>query len=148
MIYISYFAKVARHPLVLSGTVRPMSIARHAPAGWPEDDAVPSLFPWPFMIDQYKSGNLTAAGYELRYRECVLQNVSAKWIAERYANCVLCCYEAPEAFCHRHIVRQWLAEHYWLNVQELTFDGDAPPVPAPAVVKPERKETVEQLSLF
>ena len=119
MIYTSYFAHVKNHPRIASGELRAMSIALSAPAGWPDDEWAPALRPWPFMEKQYKADELTAAGYELRYRECVLRNISAEFILDHYDNCILCCHESPDKWCHRRIVQKWIAEKTGIIVKEL-----------------------------
>lgn len=110
MVYTSYFGYLSRTARIGSGVLKPMSIALIHPRGWDIDPVCPCLRPLEFMVRQYKDGTLTPIGYELRYRECVLQNISQEWVAKYYDNCVLCCYEKPEDFCHRHIVRKWLRE--------------------------------------
>lgn len=125
MLYTSYFAHIKNHPRIASGELRAMSIALSTPFGWPDDEWVPALRPWPFMEDQYKSDRLTVTGYEFRYRECVLRNVSAQFILNHYDNCVLCCHESPGNWCHRSIVQKWIAEKTGVIVQELDDLADA-----------------------
>lgn len=146
MLYTSYFARVKNHPRIVSGELRPMSIALSAPSGWLENNICFALRPWPFMVDQYKAGSLTEIGYEIRYRECVLKNISPEFILDYYKNCVLCCWESPEKWCHRRIVRKWIEETTWITIPELDEDGQKDSVQK--IV--EKKKDVEpiQTSLF
>ena len=141
MIYTSSFEIAAKHARVISGELRAMSIALDRPSGWPIDDVVYCLRPWPFMERYYREGNLTAYGYEDRYRVCVLQHRCAEWVAEHYDNVVMCCTEKPEEWCHRRVVRAWFGEK-GIEVHELTGD------PVGEEKKSERKERVVQLTLL
>ena len=66
--------------------------------------------------------------YENRYRAEILSCLQPKTIYQRLwnicadeesDNVVLLCYEAPDKFCHRHIVAEWLNHHLGCNVQEV-----------------------------
>jgi hypothetical protein len=147
MIYTSYFARIKT---TLPAGLRAVSIALRNPEGWPLDDTCPSLVPPPFLLDQWRGGNLTEAGYETRYREFRLRNLSAKWILSYYDNCVLTCYESPEKFCHRHIVRRWIQETAGVDVQELGETSTPVPASHAREFKEVRDVKVQaiQLSLF
>jgi hypothetical protein len=151
MIQTSYFARIKNHPHIASGELRAVSIALSVPPGWPEDAVCFALRPWPFMVHQYKDGSLTEFGYEQRYRECVLAKVPAQFVLDHYDNCVLCCWEAPDKWCHRRVVQKWIAEKTGTTIREL----DEPIKNAEAVTiikdlerKREAAGKTEQMELF
>ena len=148
MLYTSYFAHIKNHPRIASGELRAMSIAVSAPAGWPEDNVCFALRPWPFMVNQYKVGELSDVGYELRYRECVLQNVSREFILGHYDNCVLCCWEAPDKWCHRRIVQKWIAEKTGIIVPELDMERNYVAEAMQIITAGEKTVEPVQMSLF
>ena len=146
MIYTSYFAHVKNHALIVSGKMRAISISLSSPPGWPQDDWAPALRPWPFMLAQYKAGNLTEVGYEMRYRECVLSNISAEWILRQYDNCILCCWEAPDKFCHRQVIQRWVAEKIGMIIPELDFEEGLSDLQS-IMIENKKTESI-QMSLF
>ena len=100
------------------------------------------------MVNQYKAGELSDVGYELRYRECVLQNVSREFILDHYDNCVLCCWEAPDKWCHRRIVRKWIAEKTGVIVSELDADRNYVAEAMQIITSGEKIVEPMQMSLF
>jgi hypothetical protein len=147
MLYTSSFQHIQNHPLIKSKEFRAMSIALHAPSGWNEDNQIYSLRPWPFMELQYSSGVLSKIGYEIRYRECILKNVSAQWILSYYDNCIMCCNEDTENWCHRRIVSKWILEKTGVIIPELDFNGNDFNNEVVPVFKP-KEDVAIQMSLF
>jgi len=119
MIYTSYFSALRHIPEVDSGKLKAVSIALHSPRNWPIDNSAFSLRPFPYMVNRYRDGSITKEEYEFDYRSKILVNVSAFWILNYYNNSVLCCYESPDKFCHRHIVRRWIKEETGVDVTEI-----------------------------
>jgi hypothetical protein len=107
------------HPRVISGELKPRSIAFENPLAWPIDDWAPALRPYPHMESFWKSYSLTHYGYELLYKEQRLSCLAADFILSYYDNCVLLCHEMPGMFCHRHIVRKWIYEQKGVVIEEL-----------------------------
>jgi hypothetical protein len=148
MIYTSYFARIKNHPRIVSGELKAMSIALYAPPGWPDNDIAFSLRPWAFMVNQYKAGDLTPEGYDMRYRECVLVNVSPKFILEYYDNCILCCWESPEKWCHRKVVQSWIEEKTGIVIPELDKEHTPVVEAPPVIVKKEKIVEPLQMEMF
>lgn len=145
MIYTSYFSALRRIPAVQSGELRAVSIALYPPPQWSIDSQAFALRPWPFMVNQYRAGTLSAAEYERFYRDEILINVDPFGILKRYDNSVLCCFESPDKFCHRHIVRKWIREETGVEVMEITAE---PSEYGAQKIPPAQIITGEQLSLF
>lgn len=55
--------------------------------------------------------------YVTRYRAQILDNLDPQQVVRELENLangqdiVLLCYERPDAFCHRHLVAEWLKSH-------------------------------------
>jgi len=129
VIYTSYFAKAKNHPRVLSGELRPMSIAANRPSCWPDVEECFSFKPYPNLPSALKKGDITPPVYASTYRrqnlDCISRYVIDRLI-EAIDNTVLLCYETPEKFCHRKIVARWLLERGRVVVHELDYDGRLP----------------------
>ena len=121
MIYTSYFAVVNRHPLVAAGSLRPLSIARRAPPGWPIGQSASYLWPEYQLISEYKSGEVSSEEYERQYRAVTLSRLVPEEVVLSLEGRVMVCYEKTGDFCHRHIVAQWLQETTGTVVTELQF---------------------------
>ena len=62
---------------------------------------------------RYKSGQTNATEYETEFMQ-YLRSIDVKSIVEKVAknrDIILCCYEKPGDFCHRHLVAQVLNEN-------------------------------------
>jgi hypothetical protein len=108
-IFTSYFAVVEKLPL----SIYPVSIALFPPKGWKFDEFRP-LAPTPEILNAYRKDH-----DEAKYRESYIKMLMQRqirsscfvnnWLKSRYIGDVaLICYERPGAFCHRHIVAEWL----------------------------------------
>ena len=104
VIYTSYFAMVNRHPLVSSGSVRPLSIARRSPPGWPIGESASYLWPEYNLLMGYKEGLISPEEYERQYRAVTLSRLVPEEVVLSLEGRVMVCYEKPSDFCHRHIV--------------------------------------------
>ena len=111
-IYTSYFANVGKLPFdaVL------ISIARYAPKVWKGKECK-SLAPPPALLEKYKQTH--DAGEYTEWFNAVLDRKDIAPYKEMFEilsvghdrkehPIVLLCYERPGAFCHRHIVAEWL----------------------------------------
>ena len=106
MIFTSYFANI---PGIDPGR-RLVSIARKTPPGV-DVEPFPPLFPSPTLLSSYKNGKVDIEEYERIYREETLAKLNPKQIKRDLSGAVLLCYEKAGDFCHRNIVRKWLAEN-------------------------------------
>lgn len=152
MIYTASFDIARHHPRVNDEGLRMWSIAYKHPVGWDGKNVCLNFMPLQFMEDQLRNGQLTEQGYEMRFRECILDHASPSWLYDYYKG-VLCCHEPFGQWCHRHIVAKWFNEHGF-PVLELGFEdkgtvyrGTASPEPVkePEIVKPVK---MKQVSLF
>ena len=62
--------------------------------------------------------------YIKSYIDNVLNNLSAKSVANDLDGKILLCYENPNEFCHRHIVSAWLERDMNLDVNEVAVVGN------------------------
>lgn len=116
-IYTSYFAR--QH--LLPPAVVPISIALYPPKRY-RGRRYTKLAPTPEILEKYKAGGAEAE-YRIAYRKEVLARIDAKAFVNNlerfFGNLDVCflCYEKPDAFCHRHLVAEWLRENGF-NVEE------------------------------
>lgn len=114
-IYTSYFANIRNLPR----NCEPISIARYRPDWLPEIKQFLPLAPTPDML------NLPEPEYTAKYREIVM-NLNADVVHQLLKQLakgkvpVLCCYEPPGEFCHRHLAAKWLNWAQGLTVTEFT----------------------------
>jgi uncharacterized protein YeaO (DUF488 family) len=72
--------------------------------------------PWD-LVNDYKTGKITKKQYRNKY----IRQLKALYVnkfAKILEGKVLLCYEKPEDFCHRSIVREWI-NHYGYICMEL-----------------------------
>ncbi len=102
MIYTSYFAALKSIPEAI---VR-IGISRFPPK-WYSGISYKKLAPTPEML------GMSIAEYNPRF-EAILAALNPKQVAAeietlaRGQDAVLLCYEKPDEYCHRHLVRNWL----------------------------------------
>lgn len=112
-IYTSYFGNARNFP---ARTV-PIGITRYKPAYW-DGINIEDLAPSTNLLKKYKNKEIDEFIFEILYIEelkergydnpeklkRVFQNLTSLY------NVVLCCYEKPGEFCHRHVLAKWLGE--------------------------------------
>lgn len=106
MIFTSYFANIKN----VDKSRKMFSIARYTPKGI----AMPHFYdfaPSHQTLELYKNGQIDEKEYEKRYRAKILSFMNPQEVARKFSGGVFFCYERPEDFCHRKIVRKWLAEN-------------------------------------
>lgn len=60
---------------------------------------------------EWKNGDYDNDWYIKKYKETVLSKLDPDEVMwDLGDDAILCCYETPEKFCHRHIVAEWLRE--------------------------------------
>lgn len=58
---------------------------------------------------EWKNGNYDNDWYIEKYKETVLSHLNPFEVVRILGrDAILCCYEKPGEFCHRHIVAEWL----------------------------------------
>lgn len=102
MIYTSYFSKYRGE--------NGISIARTQPMknGVPYFKELEEFRPPKFLLDGYKSGEITKKEFVHYYKNIVLRGRNPIGWGKRLQGKVLLCWEKPGDFCHRHIISDWL----------------------------------------
>lgn len=116
-IYTSYFANLRNLP----PSITPVSVALYPPKGY-TGLKYPKLYPPPELLSKRKSGLISDSEYITWYTTQVLNNLDPNQVINELldmSNSPVCltCYEQPQQFCHRHIIRNWLLRHGY-NIQE------------------------------
>lgn len=106
MIYTSYFAKIKK--MSPEQKARCISIARFTPKGVDIPQHI-YLAPSKDILFRYKQDGDKEA-YTKSYLN-YLGSLDASRIVKNLEGKILCCYEKPGDFCHRHILAEWLKEH-------------------------------------
>lgn len=109
MVYTTYFAKIKTLPK----NIQPISIALWPPRGW-VGVSYPKLAPTKSILLQYKQ-NPSQKIYAERYRKEVLDKLDPQEVVRELKelaggqDVALVCFERSGQFCHRNLVRTWLA---------------------------------------
>ena len=117
IIYTGYFARVKQYQ-----NVTPISISRYSPRWLPDVIQYPILSPTPYILEQYKSGNINDYQYIQLYMSMVLHTLDRFKVLMDLKELsgdkppILLCYETPDKFCHRHLVTKWLSSI--INISE------------------------------
>lgn len=114
MIYTSFYSntEIRRHPDMYCK----IKISIWAPTDALVDAEIPELAPTRELLFGYKH-NSDEQTYILNYNKNVLAHLEPNEVAELIHLLagdripVLMCYERPSAFCHRHLVADWLNYH-------------------------------------
>lgn len=112
-IYTSYFWNI-------KNISNPVSIALSSPK-WYNGPRYMKLAPTWEILNEFKTKekiDLVSAisVYEYTYSNTILKNLTQKNVLNELQqiykgeDVVLLCYEAPEKFCHRHLVAKWFYE--------------------------------------
>lgn len=136
-----------------------VGISRYCPDGFKDNpDYKNFLFvkdnifaPTKDLLEDMKSGNETEEGYKRRYVEHLLSqfgeghmynsfedfiNAISDNFSDKYQAIVFLCYEKPNDFCHRHILRNLMNRIFHIPCEEL-------------IVEEKKKETIQnQTTLF
>lgn len=118
-VYTGYFPKLKSY--INEGLI-PISIARYSPK-WYDGDGDSYFAPSPELLSGYKSGEISADKYTEIYlnqlnRDEVYSHIIA--LKDKYENksIILLCYEAPDDFCHRHVLAKYIKDNYGVKVEE------------------------------
>lgn len=102
MIYTSYFARYRGRNGVSIARTQPMK------NGVPYYPELERLRPPSWLLQDYKSGEVTEDEFRHYYCNLVLNGLSPFAWGKKLQGRVLLCWEKPGDFCHRHIVAEWL----------------------------------------
>ncbi len=112
MIFTSYFANLKNLP----EGIRKLSIARRTPLDI-DIDSFSGLFPSAELVFSRKTGHTDIGQFDKQYRSETLSCLDARRLKKELNGSVLLCYEKPNDFCHRKIVRKWFAESSTLALE-------------------------------
>lgn len=107
MIQTSYFALTRK----LDKACKYVSIARYNPH-WMRS-YIPTYTPFVPSLEtlmRYKQ-NKDEVEYTQRYINENLSKLDCATVYKQLDGCILLCYEAPNKFCHRHIISKWFREN-------------------------------------
>ena len=109
-IYTSYFANYRNFP----GEAKVVGVTRFAPAYW-KGANIAALAPSEELLREYRSCNIDEFMFKVKYlRELGDRKLKPEFVREELEkfskgfDVILCCYEKPNEFCHRHILAEWL----------------------------------------
>ena len=112
MIFTSYFAneKNVLGKIIAIANILPKNI---------QMDKYSALSPDIDLLSDYKQGKVDNKAFSERFYY-QLDKLNAKQIYKDINNATLFCYEKPNEFCHRVLVRKWLAKHNKLAIEYRT----------------------------
>jgi hypothetical protein len=94
-----------------------VSIAAKAPS-WYKGREYKKLAPKYWFFKKYKKDEDEDFYTEHYYKEVLDKLDPAEVYKELGKDAILLCWEAPDKFCHRHIVAEWLAYRLGVKVEE------------------------------
>lgn len=112
-LYTGYFAGLKHVP----DSVVPVSIAQFPPKGWTGLSYI-KLAPPADLLAWVKSTH-NHEKFKEEFISRVLSNLDPAVVKEEIEtltkgkDAILCCYEKPADFCHRHVVAEWLGIVEW-----------------------------------
>ena len=120
-VWTGYYAQMKKY---VKADLVPVSIAYLTPV-WYTGETCFELAPDRKLLKGYKAGEISQEEYTKQYN-AFLKTVN--WgeaieklytISDKHSckDLVLCCYEKPDDFCHRHLLAEYLTKH-GMNVQE------------------------------
>lgn len=118
-LYTGYFAKTKKY---IEAGYTPVSVAGKTPDFFTGEHWV-DFAPRKEMFIKWKNGETSNEEYMNEYLQ-YLKTISKEDIEElreitQEKDFVMCCYERPDEFCHRHALAKFLTEEYGFTVAEL-----------------------------
>jgi len=118
MFYTGYYSKLKDYDAVGLKTV---SISRTKPKGIVTYGKIPELYPSEDILWNYKNGKMDEMKYTSMYLDQLdklgIRNILLK-IHHYGDDVILLCWEAPDKFCHRHILADYINRNSKLNIKE------------------------------
>jgi len=115
-IYTSYFANWRNFPT----DALALGITRFKPDYWDKVN-IENLAPSESLLRQYRNKQIDEYMFKCKYfQEIEDRGYTPKFVRDslnevaKGRDIILCCYEKPSDFCHRHLLAEWLG-----NVEEL-----------------------------
>lgn len=115
-IYTSYFANWRNFPT----DALAFGITRFKPSYWDKVN-IENLAPSESLLRQYRNKQIDEYMFRRKYfQEIEDRGYTPKFVRDslnevaKGRDIILCCYEKPDDFCHRHLLAEWLG-----NVEEL-----------------------------
>jgi predicted CopG family antitoxin len=126
-----YFSKIKQY--TLNGFL-PVSISRWPPK-WYTGKKYPELAPSADLLKRYKDGVTDDAGYDKEYNEFLkseagvaaitgLKKFETDVMEMGFKGVVLCCFEKPGDFCHRHLLADEMSKTYGIDIEEFDIDKE------------------------
>lgn len=112
MVFTSYYANIEN----IDESRELFSISRTTPDGISISSDM-RLAPTKQILTLLKERRITVDQYVDMYVQDVLSLFNPQKIAKEHKGKVLLCYESPDDFCHRKIVRKWLARSGKLSLE-------------------------------
>ena len=121
-LYTGYFA---RTDIYVVHNLLPVSVSASVPNGF-DYPAFKSIAPSWNLIHLYKDGLISVTDYTKEYLSS-LSKLTENAVLEdckdylRISSCdgiVFCCWEAPDKFCHRHLLADYIKDNFSLVVEE------------------------------
>lgn len=116
MIYTSYFAKYSKIPYPLYNNCYAISLFIPRFMIGLNIKHIPELAPDKETLNRYKQNN-NISEYTKSFIQ-KLNKLNPETILTKFNNSVLLCYENPNKFCHRHLIRNWLNSYFRETVCE------------------------------
>ena len=111
-IYTSYFANWRNFPT----DAVPIGITRFKPSYWDKIN-LENLAPSESLLRAYRNKQIDEYIFRVKYfGELKERGFTPEFVREAlssvagYRDIVLCCYEKPGDFCHRHLLAEWLGD--------------------------------------
>lgn len=124
MINTSYFANYRNF-----GELKPISISRYSPK-WYDGETIlnnynefKDIVPLPQLLKQYKDGKIDSVGYVHIYIK-QLQSMDFEKFLHAMNNTLLLCYEKPNDFCHRKVIKFYAERNFNYKIFELGIDNE------------------------
>lgn len=114
-VYTGYFAQIKKHK---AAGCKVISIARFSPK-WFDGEECKTLAPSADLLNRYRSGITDSNAYDEEYIQ-YLTGIDVLNVVEGLRSeedVILCCYEKPSDFCHRHVLARY-CEQLGINITE------------------------------
>lgn len=99
-LYTSNYARNGKHMDAVAISIR-------AP-WWYNRKQYPALAPTWDMVLGVKNGTMTTEEYTVEFNK-ILSKLDPQAVANELGDgAIMLCYESPNAFCHRHLVAEWM----------------------------------------
>jgi uncharacterized protein YeaO (DUF488 family) len=118
MIYTGYYSRIKDYKVA---GLKVVSISVSEPKAVTVDGKIPQLSPNQSLFEDYKKGAVGYMEYKSRYLD-QLDGIGIKEILRSIHSfgddIVLLCWEAPDKFCHRHILADYINKRTKLEIKE------------------------------